>query len=274
MVKKREIAPPPPPSKLVAGHFVNKNEDYHCFRPSGAKNWLLIVSLEGEGEIEIDGMWKSVSRAQAILIPPGFRHAYQTAQGKTWSFLWCHFSQRESWRPWFYHIFSNQAIELSHIQDERLLSQVEAAFFRLFKRQLLTKRFNEELSQNALVDILLLLGEAKTQDSEKVLDSRIQEVLEIFASSYAKKHSLESLGKKVRLSPSRLGHLFKEQVGMSCMEKLQHIRLEQAAKLLLFTEQSIAEISDAVGFTSQSQFSTQFSKYYHCSPSHFRKHRS
>ena len=49
--------------------------------------------------------------------------------------------------------------------------------------------------------------------------------------------------------------------------------MRQAAKLLLESEMSIAEIALAVGYDSQSKFSTAFKEFFHTLPKEYRKKR-
>lgn len=52
----------------------------------------------------------------------------------------------------------------------------------------------------------------------------------ILSQKYAEPHQIEDLAKKGCLSPSRLVHLFNEQVGGSIIETLINYRMKQAEK--------------------------------------------
>ena len=62
------------------------------------------------------------------------------------------------------------------------------------------------------------------------------------------------------LSPSQTLRKIKADSGKSVNQYIREIRLEKAAKLLKQTDQSIAEISYQVGFSSASYFSKSFRK--------------
>ena len=47
--------------------------------------------------------------------------------------------------------------------------------------------------------------------------------------------------------------------------------MEEAARLLVATDDSIAEIADQVGYTSQSKFTTAFKEYFGELPTEYRK---
>ena len=67
--------------------------------------------------------------------------------------------------------------------------------------------------------------------------------------------------------------LFKSVYGTSIAAHMKEHRMRQAAKLLLESEMSIAEIALAVGYDSQSKFSTAFKEFFHTLPKEYRKKR-
>jgi AraC-like DNA-binding protein len=71
--------------------------------------------------------------------------------------------------------------------------------------------------------------------SGSIMDRRIETVLEFIASSPIHA-TLESAASVVWISPSRLRHLFKEQVGLSFHKYLISVRLERARYLLRTTD--------------------------------------
>ena len=72
------------------------------------------------------------------------------------------------------------------------------------------------------------------------------------------------------LSPSQTLRKIKANSGKSANQYIREIRLEKAAKLLKQTDQSIAEISYLVGFSSASYFNKSFRKYYNVTPGDYK----
>jgi AraC family transcriptional regulator of arabinose operon len=100
-------------------------------------------------------------------------------------------------------------------------------------------------------------------------DYRIRQVLECVEQDPSR--SFVQLARLVGLSNSRLGHLFRVQVGTDLNSFVRCARLERAAKLLRETELSIKEIAVAVGYHHTSSFDRGFEKKFGSAPVDYRK---
>lgn len=104
-------------------------------------------------------------------------------------------------------------------------------------------------------------------------DYRIRKVLEALEHNPAK--SVPELASLVNLSRSRLGHLFKLQMGVDLSHFLANQRLEKGAELLQRTELSIKQIAVSVGYHHASSFGRGFQNKFGLTPAEFRrKHRT
>jgi AraC family transcriptional regulator, melibiose operon regulatory protein len=83
--------------------------------------------------------------------------------------------------------------------------------------------------------------------------------------------NMSIIAKHLNLHPNYLHRIFKEQMGMSVIDYLNHIRFERAATLLDTTKLSIQEISELIGINSRQYFTNRFKSFYHMSPGQFRK---
>ena len=92
--------------------------------------------------------------------------------------------------------------------------------------------------------------------------------------NYSKKITLEELSDLVDINKYYLIRLFKQQTGLSPIDYLIHVRLEEAEKLLAKSNITVSDISDRVGFHSPSHFSKTFKENNHCTPSQYRKRYS
>ena len=97
-----------------------------------------------------------------------------------------------------------------------------------------------------------------------------------FIEQYLNEHfrediSLQSLSEIVHLSKYYLAHAFKEYKGVSPINYLTQVRINEAKHLLEKTDFSAAKIADFTGFASQSYFSQIFHKETGMTPNKYRK---
>ena len=98
------------------------------------------------------------------------------------------------------------------------------------------------------------------------LDERIVMVLELMMASPMKSISVPSTAAILQLSPSRLRHLFKEQVGVSLHKYEVLLRLERVRMLLRTTDCTVKEASRILGFKDTGNFGHLFKRTYGVTP--------
>jgi AraC family transcriptional regulator len=94
---------------------------------------------------------------------------------------------------------------------------------------------------------------------------------ELLRENLAANVSLAELAGACRLSASRFSQAFKQTVGCPPHQWLISQRVERAKQLMLNTDQSLAEIALALGFSDQSHFTRVFSRWVKASPSAWRR---
>ena len=117
---------------------------------------------------------------------------------------------------------------------------------------------------------------ARTPEQSERLDglssARVRRLLDYIEQHLGGNLSLEALAAEVNLSPLYLVRAFRSAVGQSPHQYVVARRVEHARRLLAGTTLSIAEISLASGFSSQSHLSNWFRRLVGVSPAAYRKH--
>lgn len=92
---------------------------------------------------------------------------------------------------------------------------------------------------------------------------------------YIKTHyktvNLELLSKKFNYSVPYISKIIKKITGDSFSETLRKLKMEEAANLLIQSDDSIEKISEQAGYNSSDHFTRTFRKYYGISPLKYRK---
>jgi transcriptional regulator GlxA family with amidase domain len=109
------------------------------------------------------------------------------------------------------------------------------------------------------------------QHGAKMYDRRLLVVLMLIEDNLRRQFGIRELAEAVNLSPGRLAHLFKSEVGVSPQRYLSKIRLEKATERLENGVLSVKEIAAEVGFPTVSGFCRSFKVRYGATPKEYRK---
>jgi AraC family transcriptional regulator of arabinose operon len=243
MIKDRIAFDLPAYEGLLAGHF-QRGQGYGRRRDGGTDDWLLIMTLSGEGRI---GSAKGDLGARAgdlYLIAPGTTHDYGTARKtKEWEILWVHFHPPTGWLE-FLH-WPEIAPGIGRLNPPNR-QEIEEAFREVIRQSVSTGRMRPAFGLNAL-EKLLLLCEAGRPGGPDLLDERIKAAIEFIHSHLGEPIRLGQLSRLCHLSESRFAHLFRKVVGLAPARYLLMQRLQRAQTLLGRTSMGVAEISAEVG---------------------------
>lgn len=265
------VTPAPPPGLLLADHF-GASFGYHVRRPHGTRDWLITYTLAGEGCYRLDGQSHLCRAGDVFVLEPGCPHDYATtAEAAYWEFYWAHFTLRPHWAHWLQLPALAPGLLAQRISAAELRQRIEQGFVRLLQDSQGIGVWQADLTANALEEILILIAQQHERSKSRPLDPRIETVLSLLNQRFRERLTVAEVADAVALSPSRLAHLFKEQVGVSIMEVVLNLRLRQAARLLEFTSLSVGEIAREVGVQSQFYFSRQFKVYFGRSPTDYRR---
>lgn len=110
----------------------------------------------------------------------------------------------------------------------------------------------------------LIVANMADEDSKKVLD--------YLANNYQNSElSLESAQKELGLSETKISGILKTNTDMSFKRYLNHIRTEEAKRLLRETDRQVMDIAYKVGYGNISHFNRVFKESENCSPNEYRK---
>ncbi len=113
--------------------------------------------------------------------------------------------------------------------------------------------------------------ETKPASGETENDERLDRLFDCVYGSLETPLSIKELAGKLQLSPSHLSATFRNShCGLTLGATVRRIRINQAINLLIYTDDSLAEIAHKCGFADQFTFSRAFSREIGCPPKKFR----
>ncbi|MBS4007248.1 MAG: PocR ligand-binding domain-containing protein [Clostridium sp.] len=111
------------------------------------------------------------------------------------------------------------------------------------------------------------------QRNQKITNRQVVDnIKKYIRKNYDKDLTLDDIAASVYLSPYYAARVFKHGQGMTIMNYLTQVRIEEAKKLLRNPRFQIEEIAQKLGFNDASYFSKVFRRNEGMSPSQFRQH--
>ena len=271
---------------MVVTHigYFSKAKYHYCPRKDGINEAVFMYCTEGHGLYSIDGNDNQVvNPGQIIILPPLIPHSYIASDHDPWTIYWMHIkgsifdSFHKNWSPVLPK--SGKSPGRSHAHLVSIPDMTGERIKDIFKQcfSILDMPYQWEdffyLCQLAATVITLIPRAAKRSVSRLSINgSRGIEA----AVSYMKNHlkeaiTLEELAASANFSSSYLAQLFREYSSYSPVEYFLRMKIQAAAKDIIFTDLSIREIAEVYGIDDPYYFSRLFKKITGLSPVQYRK---
>ncbi|MCM1991740.1 helix-turn-helix domain-containing protein [Oceanirhabdus seepicola] len=103
------------------------------------------------------------------------------------------------------------------------------------------------------------------------LHPAIQKALKIINKNLNENLNLNEISSKVHLHPNYFSSLFKKEMGITFQKYILKLRIQEAKRLLDYSDYSILDIALYLGFKNQSHFTSIFKTYEGCTPKAYKK---
>ena len=261
----------PPAIPLHAGTFRGATIR-HTFRPQGTRDWLLIYTKAGSGLYRFPGGAFESCPGDFTLYRPGHFQDYQfSARARKWDLAYAHFLPRVEWLPWLNWPELSPGLMSLSLRKSPLLAKVIKRLDDMVRLTHGSRPRKLSFGQNALEEILLWCDSLNPRQASSQPDPRVARALEFLTSHATDPFSEEHLARAAGLSPSRLRHLFRLEIGHSPRDFQEQRRLHRARDLLAMSRQTIGEIALELGFSNPFYFTLRFKKQTGESPRAFRQ---
>lgn len=251
---------------------------------------LIHYVFRGSGTVEINGKKYPVHANQAFYIPAGASTTYRTTPDDPWFYAWtgffCDFRH-----PILQALFADQYVidlalpieeieamifSIIEVSDERLkgITHYERARWEGPQFHQLTT-IEQSLEANSRFYHLLakiLEAQTSTQKAFTPKGSYATDAKAYIDASYYEPIKISDVANALHIHPNHLTTIFKKEFKQTPKSYLNSKRMDQAARLLCYTDKSISDIAQSVGFQNPFQFSTAFKKHYGTAPGLFREH--
>ena len=127
------------------------------------------------------------------------------------------------------------------------------------------------------LELLLYLGKTELMPNQRLSEYQseqidiVRKIHEQLTQHIEQRITIEELSRQYSINPTTLKASFKAIYGTSIAAHIKKHRMEKAAGMLRESGMSIAEIAKAVGYDSQSKFTSAFKAFFQCLPTEYRK---
>jgi AraC-like DNA-binding protein/quercetin dioxygenase-like cupin family protein len=250
--------------------YESKHPKGQCVEKHYHDNYQILYSLEGEGEITLNGKVHNFSKDSVVLIVPNTIHSIKAISKLTVLVI----------------AFSIPSLKI--VTQEELLTFLQNRSQRfeldlftsselkpLFRKMLYEQKHGDLYGKLAmpvyLLEIILLL--LRHQDVSHIQDAndiRSIQIKEYIVRNYFENITAESLSTMFGISARYMNDIFKRKFNDTPLQYLQKLRINQAKELLLETDQDIVSICFEVGYETLSTFYRTFRNLVGISPNKFR----
>jgi AraC family transcriptional regulator of arabinose operon len=262
---------PPPVPRLVTGHTRDSRGD-EVWDEHGHADWLLVYTLSGRGRFGHAYGEILCLAGDVVLIRPHTMHDYGAVPPPAdWETVWAYFHPRPEWYPWLYWPQVAPGVMRLRLGDPGLSTKVVSRLLDMHHLATGALPLRDAFALNALEEALLWCDLENPDSEQSHLDPRVRRAMDYLCRNLSNAITLEMLAETIGLSVSRLAHLFREHVGMTPQQFLEHHRLSRARQLLERTPHSIQAIAAAVGFDNPFYFSLRFKRQTGLCPRDYRR---
>jgi len=256
---------------LFSIEYIQHDDNYVMPSTHSHSHYELYILEQGHHEMLVNDALIDVAMHEVVLLKPNIFH--RSIGNRSCKRTCIYFSER------FLRLFFTEKAcsSLLNCFNHEVLVLDKMTFPRLKRLMLLLEKENVDQDDHSiyiyLADILNLLnkeGVAKA-DSGNVKGEPIAPILTYINQNYNKLQHIEEIAERFYISKYYLCKIFKKATGLTLVQYISNIKLQNACNMLSNTKLSVSEVAEACGFNSTMYFCKFFKSALKVTPSQFRK---
>ena len=265
---------------LLAIDWAKQTDDFTMDRSPGQTTWGIYYLLSGEHCFFLKDRAYHIRKGDMVLIPlhalskttvtrksPHERIVMNLREDAMESLL-------PEWAEQLADSFSrNPLLRLGQKEQMAVKGLIAKIQYEQESRQTGHEAYIRLLLSELLLTILRLTeGEpAEIVEYPSSLPYKVSEVAQYIGNHYAETLTLAQLSGQFHISPFYISRIFTQITGLSIISYINHVRVEEARRLLQDTDLSVTEIALQVGYQSVTHFGRVFKAAMGASPQRYRK---
>lgn len=249
--------------------------DYYINRPQGMKGYIINLTLRGQACAKTSDGTLLFRENDLLLFPPTVAQHYgRDEHSEHWDHLWIYFIPRPYWIDWLKWDKTTYGISKTTINDSAQLQHLCDLFYEVIHHSSASEPLSEALAMNALERLILTCFQQQPVSNRHAHDPRINIVCDYLNEHIAQEIKIDTLAAMVFISPSRLAHLFKNELGQTVYAWREKQRINRAKWLIQTTSLPLNKIALSIGYGDPVYFTRIFRKHNGIPPGEYRKRYS
>ena len=229
-------------------------------------DYYFMYITDGELQCQLNGQVKLLTAGTVLIFPPAYRYVYTHSPTSEICYYYAHFTGGEAEALLNRYGLSDYPFLKNIGKSQRIISYFDQLFSAISKKD---EYFEQECALK-LGSILLHLAKRIRNADPKSEEHSLNRSLDYLHTRFQEPINLEMLANLENLSVSRYCAVFKKHYGISPIQYLIGIRIENACELLKSTDISIQDCAHSCGYANEYFFNRQFKKHTGIPPSKFR----
>ena len=245
----------------------------------------LIINASGAKRI-IGDHEEVINDIELVLVGPNLSHAWfgHTCESDAIT---------EVTLQWHKDLFDEKFLRRNQLTGIRTMLEASSRgllFSRDATAEILPRLLQAKEKQgfSAIMELMNVLNELSMADGTRVLSEtavtndqilyhnsrRIDKVLDYMNNNFQKNITLKALSRLIGMTEVSFSRFIKQRTGNTFIDTMNEIRLGNASRMLIESNDSIADIAVKCGFNNISNFNRVFKFRKHCTPKEFRENFS
>ena len=230
----------------------------------------LICMQKGVMDFELDSAPFRLQAGDVVIVPQGCPHGFRNSAAEKNRYYEIKFAVLN---PALAQDFSACG---SYVQNDafsyHLVEHIAAEYFQ--------GRTQRDASAHAALHTLLFHFTSDSrpieQNTPSVLDtcgfsSLSKQIIDFLSDHFSSSLTLDDIAASIGMSKNYLCNAFKKDTGTTILDCLNNIRIRKAAELIVYSDLSLAQVSEMCGFVSTSHFNRVFAHYTGIPPGQYRR---
>ncbi len=249
-------------------HAWPEDKDFEIHRPNGTINDYVFLHFWNPMQIFYRGKMITTFPNACIIFSPGAPQLFGSKDSCVHD--WVHITSDVS------DLLEQYQIETEHIYYPRNHEFITDLVRKLEVESKSEDPYCDELCECFINELFVRFArEVKSENNSEAINYQTKEQLKclrrILHSDYTKRWDVSDMAKYINVSPSYLYSAYRRFYGVSPIQDLINIRMQQAKTMLTESQKTVNDIAASLGYSSSSHFIRQFTKTVGVSPLKYRQ---